>query len=425
MDKEQASKLALKKRLESYEAALTSMQQQYQDKLNAELAANEALQTQYTALHLAHEQLRSQAGICEGEAKKGRLEAQRLRDQYDTVQVQYKEQCMLYEGVYKDRESLQVSRDEVERRLHEKESEITRLSDQLTQTQQEREDLKARLDEVSAKYTSELEHGQEMAERITALEATVTALESEKAALSSENQRLLALTQAPPSTATNIKDLRLPSLRVRVDEQALPHPYHSSSDDDMPLPPVSVPASPDAAFRPLTYEPRPAPPHFNLPDVGFRGGSNRLGVERSELSSDTAPVPGSFFEEEYSGYQQEGERGHNYDPRVMELEEDRDRLTSVIKEVSVVIIITHTYVYYADCYSSYMYNLIIYLILQMREEMEALQQRLRDPTAGPLEKGKGEKTTSQLGSAVQTDEIARLKVIVEYIYVVYILRCQV
>ena len=47
----------------------------------------------------------------------------------------------------------------------------------------------------------------------------------------------------------------------------------------------------------------------------------------------------------------------------------------------------------------------------MREEMEALQQRLRDQTAGPLEKGKGENTTSLLGSAMQTDEIARLEVI--------------
>ena len=47
----------------------------------------------------------------------------------------------------------------------------------------------------------------------------------------------------------------------------------------------------------------------------------------------------------------------------------------------------------------------------MREEMEALQQRLRDQTAGPLEKGKGENSTSQLGSAIHTDEIVRLKVI--------------
>ena len=51
----------------------------------------------------------------------------------------------------------------------------------------------------------------------------------------------------------------------------------------------------------------------------------------------------------------------------------------------------------------------------MREEMEALQQRLRDMTAGPLEKGKGENATSQLGSAVQADEIVRLKVITPYI----------
>ena len=347
MDKEQASKLVLEKRLESYEAALTSIQQQYQDRLNAELAANEALQTQCTALHLTHEQLRSQVGISEGEAKRGRLEVQRLRGEYDAVQVQLKEQCMLYESVCKEHESLQLSHDEVERKLHERVFEVTRLSDQLTLTQQEREALKARLDETLTKYTSELEHGREMADRITALEATVTALESEKAALSSENQRLLVLTQARHTTtaAADIKDVTKPSLRVRVDEQALPHPYHSSSDDDMPLPPVSIPASPDAAFRPLTYEPRPAPSYFNASDVVFRGEStNRLGGERSELSGDTAPVPGSFLEDDYSGYQQVGTREHNYDPRVLELEADRDRLTSVIKEVSVVHIITYAYI---------------------------------------------------------------------------------
>ena len=265
---------------------------------------------------------------------------QRLRDGYDAVQVQYKEQCRLYESVCKDHESLLVSHDEVERRLNEKVSEVARLSDQLTQYQQECDDLKARLDETLAKYTSELEHGRVMAERITALEATVTALESEKTALSSENQRLLNLIQAPHTipAAADFKDIRKPSLHVIIDDQSLPHttrPNTSSSDDDMPLPPVSIPASPDAAFRPLTYEPRPAPPLFNTPDVGFRGGStNRLGVERSELSGDTATIPGSFLEDEFSGFQQVGARGHNYDPRVIELEEDRDRLTSVIKEVS-------------------------------------------------------------------------------------------
>ena len=348
--------MMLEKRLESYEAALTSIQQQYQDKFNAELAANEALQTQHTALHLAHEQLKSQVGISEGEAKRGRLEAQRLRDGLDAVQVQYKEQCRLYEGVCKDHESLQVSHDEVERTLHERVFEVTRLSDQITQTQQEREALKARLDETLTKYTSELEHGREMAERITALEAAVTALESEKAALSTENQRLLLLTQAPhTAAAADVKDLRKPSLHVNIDDQSLPHttrPNTSPSDDDMPLPPVSIPASPEAAFRPRlqTYEPRPAPPLFNTPDVSFRGGStNRLGVERSELSGDTAPVPGSYLEDEFSGFQQVGARGHNYDPRVIELEEDRDRLTSVIKEVSVVRIITYTCTYHYIC----------------------------------------------------------------------------
>ena len=53
----------------------------------------------------------------------------------------------------------------------------------------------------------------------------------------------------------------------------------------------------------------------------------------------------------------------------------------------------------------------------MRGEMEALQRRLRDRTAGPLEKDKGENTASQLGSAMQTDEIARLKVISKCIFV--------
>ena len=341
MDKEQASKLVLEKRLESYEATLTSMQQQYQDKLNAELAANEALQNQCTALHLAHEQLRSQVGISEGEAKRDRLEVQRLKDGYDAVQVQYKEQCRLYESVCKDHESLQVSHDVVEQRLNEKESEAARLSYQLEQSQQERDDLKPRLDETLVKYTSELEHGREMAETVTRLEATVTALESEKATLSNENLRLLALTQLPHTTvAADIKDFTKPTLRLHIDEKGLPytthpHPYPSSSDDDMPLPPVSIPASPEAAFRPLTYEPKPVPPLFNTPDVGFRGGSTkRLGIERSELSGDTAPVPGSFLEDDYSGYQQVGTREHNYDPRVLELEADRERLTSVIKEVS-------------------------------------------------------------------------------------------
>ena len=57
----------------------------------------------------------------------------------------------------------------------------------------------------------------------------------------------------------------------------------------------------------------------------------------------------------------------------------------------------------------------------MREEMEALQQRLRDQTAGPLEKGRGENTTSQLGSAVQTDEVARLKVIATCMHILFML----
>ena len=422
LDKGQASKLTLEKRLESYEATLTSMQQQYQDKLTAELAANEALQTQCTALHLAHEQLRSQVGISEGEAKRGRVEVQRLKDGYDAVQVQYKEQCRLYESVCKDHESLQVSHDVVEQRLQEHVSEVTRLSEQLTHTQQERENLKARLTETSAKYTSELEQGRVFAERINALEATVTALESEKAVLPSENQRLLALTQAPPTaTATaadNIKGISKPPLRVHVEEQGLPHHtrphiYPSSSDDEMLLPPVSIPASPDAAFRPLTYEPRPAPPYLNAPDIDLRGRStNRFGGERSELSGDTAPVPGSFLEDDFSGYQHIGSSGHNYDPRVVELEEDRYRLTTVIKEVSFVHIITHAYVLFTNIsVLPLLYTLSIYGILKMREEMEALQQRLRDQTAGPLEKGKVENTTSQLASAMQTDEIARLKVI--------------
>ena len=268
---------------------------------------------------------------------------QRLRDGLGAVQVQYKEQCMLNENVCKDHESLQVSHDEVVLRLNEKVSEVARLSDQLTQYQQERDDLKAHLDETMIKYTSELEHGREMIKRITALEATVTVLESEKAVLSIENQRLLALTQAQ-HTAVDIKDVTKPSLRVHIHEQGLPQSsfYPSSSDDDMPLPPVSIPASPDTAFRPLTYEPRLAPPHFNRPDVGLKGGfTNRLGVERSKLSGDTAPVPGPFLEDEFSDHQQVGVVGHNYDHRVVELEEDRDRLTSVIKEVSVVHIISH------------------------------------------------------------------------------------